>query len=313
MIDVYSVMPFEFQEARLQDMVTDLAIREDGHGYITKFGEYIDIGYQADCVPLILALAADAADTVVNEDAPMLECSLPGGERLNGKRPEAGKEWTVTIRIPMKRRLTWDEQVSFGTVTREQADLIDGMVADGLTIFIVGAQNSGKTTLLNTILGSAYLDNRVLVKIEKSVAEIFPTKMCVTYVVNDKCSHEEAQEKALRESGEVFTFTEARTGEDMRAVMTTVGSGHQSFTTIHANSINDVPRRIETLLRNGGSTATKEQIHEDIVNDIDCFVFIERTGNGKRVVTDIAALEMKNGCAVRKDVICKRSQKNALP
>ena len=304
MIDVYSVMPFEFQEARLQDMVTDLAIRDNGHGYITKIGKFTDIGNVSEYVEPILCLAAFASNKVINREKPTLECQLPEGERLNGKRPEAGINWTVTIRIPMKRRLTWEEQIAFGTVSSRQAEWIDKQIGLGKTIFVVGAQNSGKTTFLNTMLGSSYFDNKVLVKIEKSVAEILPTKMCTTYVVNEKFSHAEAQEKALRESGEVFTFTEARTGEDMNAVMTTVGSGHQSFTTIHAGNINDVPRRIESLLRDNGNQAPREQIHTDIAEDIDYFIFIEKREDGKRVVTDIASLEMKGGNAVRK-VVCE--------
>lgn len=303
MLSVYDILPKEFKDALSQDLVTDLAIRDNGHGYITRIGKFTDIGNVVDYVEPILCLAADSSGKVVNEESPTLECQLPDGERLNGKRPEAGGNWTVTIRIPMRRRLTWEEQVRFGTVTEAQAKWIDEQMHNGKTIFIVGEQNTGKTTFLNTMLGSAYLDNKVLVKIEKSVAEILSTKMCTTYVVSNKCSHEEAQEKALRESGEVFTFTEARTGEDMRAVMTTVSSGHQSFTTVHAKSITDVPRRIESLLRETGSTATREQVHLDIVSDIDFFIFIEKREDGRRIVTDIASLEMKNGVAVRKAVI----------
>lgn len=302
MISVYDAMPKEFQEARNQDLVTDLAIRDNGHGYITKIGKFIDIGYQADRVPMILCLAANSSGNVINEEQPTLECQLPDGERLNGKRPEAGTGWTVTIRIPMKRRLTWDEQIRFGTVTEAQAKWIESRVRHGDTIFVIGAQNSGKTTLLNTITGSTYFDEKVVVKIEKNVAEIMPTKMCTTYVVNKFLGHQEAQEKALRESGEVSIFTEARTGEDMKAVLTTSGSGHQSFTTLHAHSITDVPRRIESLLRDNGSTAEREQIHSDIVDSVDFFIFIKKTEEGRRVVTDIAALEMKGGVAVRKSI-----------
>lgn len=303
MLNVYDVMPEKFQKARLEDLVTDLAIRDNGHGYITKIGKFVDIGFQADKVPLILCLAAHSAGKVINEETPTLECQLPEGERLNGKRPEAGTQWTVTIRIPMKRRLTWEEQIKFGTVTEEQALLIDNMVAAGKTIFVIGAQNSGKTTLLNTMLGSPFLNEKVVVKIEKSVAEIFPTNMCTTYVVNDRCNHDEAQEKSLRESGEIFIFTEARTGKDMESVLTTLGSGHQSFTTLHAHSISDVPRRIESLLRSNGNSSPRETIHEDITKDIDYLIFIKKVTDGKRIVTDIASLEMKEGVAVRKNLI----------
>lgn len=301
-LDVYSVMPHKFQTARLEDLVTDLAIRDNGHGYITKIGKFTDIGNVSEYVEPILCLAAFASNNVINSEKPTLECQLPEGERLNGKRPEAGTSWTVTIRIPMRRRLTWDEQIAFGTVTEEQAEWIEKQIFAGKTIFVVGEQNSGKTTLLNTMLGSQHLDDKVVVKIEKSVAEIFPTKMCTTYVVNELCSHGESQEKSLRESGDVFIFTEARTGVDMNSVMTTVGTGHQSFTTIHAGNINDVPRRIESLLRDNGNQTPREQIHTDIAEDIDYFIFIEKREDGKRVVTDIASLEMKGGNAVRKEV-----------
>ncbi len=310
-LTVYDAMPKEFRDALGDELVTDVAVRDNGHGYITRMGKFIDIGYQADKVELILCLAAssplDESESdqgkVINEETPSIECSLPNGERLVGKRPEVGGKWTVTIRSPMGRRLTWEEQIGFGTVTRKQADFIEEAVARGDTIFVVGPMNSGKSTLLNTMLGSTALSGKVVVKIEKGVSELIGTAMSTTYVVGENCSIENAQGKSLRESGDVFIFAEARSGEDMDEVMTTVGTGHQSFTTLHADSANDLPFRIEKLLRKNGDSSKREEIHEDIARDVDLCVFIEKMDDGKRIVTDIATFVMQDGRAVARSVI----------
>jgi pilus assembly protein CpaF len=295
-------MPDAFREALSQDLVTDLAIRDNGHGFITKIGAYIDIGDVSEHVEPMLALAANDAGTVINDECPALECQLPNGERLVGKRPEIGLNWTTTIRVPMKRRLTWNEQIGFGTVRERQAEWIERQVSNGKTIFVVGQQNSGKSTLLNTILGSQHFDDKVVVKIEKRVAEIMPTKMCTTYVVNESCTFFQAQEKGLRESGDAFILTEARSGEDMVAVASVLRTRHPSFTTLHAAAIEDVPFTIETMLREAGDTSPRQFIHENIVRTIDYFILIEKKEEGYRVVTDIARLIMRDGVAVREEV-----------
>lgn len=297
-ITVYDAMPKEFRDALADELVTDIAIRDNGHGYVTKLGAFTDIGYQADKVPLILCLAASSAGIVINDENPSIECSLPNGERLVGKRPEAGVAWTVTIRSPMGRRLTWEEQIAFGTVTEPQSRLLERLVSDGKTIFVVGPMNSGKSTLLNTLLGSSALATKVVVKIEKGVSELISTAMSTTYIVGENCTSGNAQTKSLRESGKVFIFAEARDGEDMDEVMTTAGSGHQSFTTLHADSAADMPYRIEDLLRRNGNSSTREAIHEKIARNVDVCVFIKEVENGKRRVLEIAEFVMEDGRAV---------------
>lgn len=301
MLTVYDVMPREFQNALADEYVTDLAVRDNGNGYITRYGGHENIGSQAHTVPITLCLAADGAGLVINDEHPTLECKLPNGERLTGKTPKAGPAWTITIRIPKHRRLTWDEQIGFKTVTKDIAEWIDFQVGVGQTIAILGEMGSGKTHMLSTILGSSHLSKRVTVKLE-AVEEIIGPEMCTTYLISPLCPFSTAREKALRESAKVFIMGEARGPGEMNEVITTVGAGQQSFTTFHAKSVEDAPHRITKLLMDYGCRLSREEIHEDIVRNIDVFIYMREMEDGRRIIADVAKLEMKGGIAIRKHI-----------
>lgn len=298
MLSVYDVMPQEFRDGLNDSMVTDLAIRDSGVGYVTGFGKHQEVGNQADNVEAMLCLAAYHAGTVINEEHPTFEGRLPNGERVVGKRPEVGGHWTITIRRPIGRRLTWRELIEYGTLTEETADWLESQVAEGKSGIIVGGMGSGKTTLLNTLLGSSSLAAKVTVKLE-AVEEIIGPPICTTYLIGPHCSMKTAREKALRESAKVFIVGEARGGEEMKEVLTTMGTGHQSFTTLHADNLDEAPARIEDMLRQTTDNRTQEQIHEAIVRNVDFCVFMKEAERGVRVVSDVALLKMENGKAVK--------------
>lgn len=301
MLTAYDVMPAKFQKALDDEYVTDLAVPDSGHGFITRYGGHENIGQQAHTVQITLCLAANDAGLVINDENPTLECRLPNGERLTGKTPKAGPTWTVKIRIPKHRRLTWDEQIGFKTVTKDMAEWIDSQVGAGKTIAILGGMGSGKTHMLSTILGSSHLNKKVTVKLE-AVEEIIGPEMCTTYLISPLCPFATAREKALRENAKVVIMGEARGPAEMNEVITTVGAGQQSFTTFHAKSVEDAPHRITKLLMDYGCRLSREEIHEDIVRNIDVFIYMKEMEDGRRIIADVAKLEMKGGIAVRKQI-----------
>lgn len=301
MLNVYDVMPKAFKDALSEPYVTDLAMHDNGHGYITRFTGDTDIGDIRGYVPLMLCLAASHEGKVINSQKPELQCKLPNGERLTGWRPEVGGRYNVTIRVPMKRRLSWDEMVSFGTLSYEVVDWIEKKIGEKASIALVGEMSSGKTHFLSTMLGSTHLSSKVCAKIE-TVEELIGPDKCKTLLISDSLSFEKARELLMRATAKVVIMGEARTPEEMAEVMTTAGSGHQSFTTFHAKGISEAPYRIEDLLRRGGYTHSREDIHGNIARNFDYFIFMRQQEDGKRVVADIASLEMKDGVAVRKSV-----------
>lgn len=300
-LDVYDAMPEEFRDALGQAGVTDLAVHDDGQAYITRLGGETEIGNKAKHVPLMLCLAASHRGHVINSSTPSLSCDLPNGERLTGWRPEVGGAWSVVIRVPMRKRPTWEDMIGYGTVTRAMADWIEEKVGQGASIGIVGEQGCGKTHLLSTILGSPHLESKVCALIE-TVQELMGPKKCKRIIIGPHCSFNEARALLMRTSSKVCIMGEARTPQEMAEVMTTSGTGHQSFTTFHAKNISEAPHRVEDLLRQGGYTQSKEDIHGAIARNFDFFIFMQQQEGGKRVVTDIASLEMKGGIAVRKEV-----------
>ncbi len=286
--DVYRALPVAMAEALLSQTVTDVMAVDDGTGWIKSFGRMDCVGHVLPYVPEFLCLAAAASSTgeMINEEFPELECSLPRGERLVGKRPPRGA-WSFTIRRPVGRRLSWRDLIDSGSVTERQADWITAQIRQGKRGFVSGEMGSGKTTLLNTIIGDQEFATRKTVLFE-AVEELIPPPVSVRYLISRKLLASEAREKALRESASVFIVGEARSGREMAEVLSAMSTGHQSFSTIHANSLDEIPMRIEDMLRQVGDARTSEQIAATVARSVDFLLHMKEMPDGRRVLSDVA-------------------------
>ena len=57
----------------------------------------------------------------------------------------------ITIRKFAKEKITINQLIKWGTLTREVSDLLEKLVVAGYNIFVSGGTGSGKTTFLNVL------------------------------------------------------------------------------------------------------------------------------------------------------------------
>ncbi|HYQ15293.1 MAG TPA: CpaF family protein, partial [Polyangiaceae bacterium] len=237
----------------------------------------------------------------IDESTPLVDARLPDGSRVNAIiKPLALRGACITIRKFPKDRLHLQDLVRFGSLTEPMARFLERSVAAKKNIVVAGGTGSGKTTLLNC-LSSAIPEQERIVTIEDS-AEL---QLAQPHVVSLETRPPNVESKgqytirdlvknALRMRPDRIVVGECRGGEalDMLQAMNT---GHEgSLTTVHANTVPETLRRLETLCLMAGLDLPAQAIRENIASSVHLVVQQTRLGDGTRKVTAISQVAGMN-------------------
>jgi pilus assembly protein CpaF len=167
-------------------------------------------------------------------------------------------------------------------------------------IIVAGGTGSGKTTLLN-VLSSAIPENERIITIEDSAELQLDQSHVVSLETRPANLESKGQytirdlvKNALRMRPDRIVVGECRGGEalDMLQAMNT---GHEgSLTTVHANSVPETLRRLETLCLMAGLDLPAQAIRENIASSVHLIVQQARLSDGSRKVTAISQVSGMN-------------------
>lgn len=241
----------------------------------------------------------------IDGDTPTVDARLPDGSRVNAViQPCAIDGPTITIRKFKKDKLSVDQLIGFGSLTKSMAEFIRACVVSRLNIVISGGTGSGKTTLLN-VLSSYIPDDERIVTIEDAAElklqqvhvvrlETKPANVDGKYQVSIR----DLVKNSLRMRPDRIIVGECRGGEalDMLQAMNTGHDG--SLTTLHANAPRDALSRLETMCMMAGMELPIKVIREQIASAIDLIIQQSRLRDGTRKVTAITEVAGMEGDTV---------------
>lgn len=238
----------------------------------------------------------------IDADTPTVDARLADGSRVNAVIPPCAIDGpTITIRKFKKDKLTVDQLISYGTLTKTMAEFIRACVISRLNIIISGGTGSGKTTLLNVLSGYIPEDERILtiedaaeLKLQQEHVVRLETKAPNTdgkYAVPIR----ELVRNSLRMRPDRIIVGECRGGEalDMLQAMNTGHDG--SLTTLHANAPRDSLSRLETMCLMAGMDLPVRVIREQVASAIDLIIQVSRLKDGSRKVTAISEVAGMEG------------------
>jgi len=159
----------------------------------------------------------------------------------------------LSIRLPRVRALSLAELDAGGAFALVPLPLVRDLVARRANVLVAGAGGSGKTTLLGAMLSEAAPTERI-VTIE-DVAELRITHPHVVALEARQANAEGAGavgleqlvREALRMRPDRLVLGECR-GAEVRELLAALNTGHDGGAgTLHANSLDDVPARLEAL------------------------------------------------------------------
>ncbi len=247
----------------------------------------------------------------IDKSQPLVDARLPDGSRVNAVIPPlAVRGPCLTIRKFPAHRFTVDDLIERGSITSSAAMFLRACVIDHRNILVSGGTGTGKTTMLN-ILSSFIPVKERIVTIEDTTELQLHQDHVVTleskpanvegigaYTIRDLVKN------ALRMRPDRIIVGECRSGEalDMLQAMNTGHDG--SMTTVHANSTEDVIKRLEVLVLMALDLPIVS-IHRQIASAIDIVVQITRLPGGKRKVSqisEIAGYDADRGQLVTRDI-----------
>jgi pilus assembly protein CpaF len=224
----------------------------------------------------------------IDEATPCVDVRLHDGIRVHAVLPPVSPHGTLlSIRIPHLTPLSIDDLEAQGFFDRVPLTVVLKAVHARENLLITGAGGSGKTTFLGALLGAAAPTERIIAI--EDVSELRVTHPHFLSLEARQPNLEGAGgigvarllREALRMRPDRLVLGECR-GAEVRELLGALNTGHDGGAgTLHANSLADVPARLEALgaLAEVSPTAIARQA----VSAIGLVLHLERLGAGRRL------------------------------
>lgn len=308
--DVFnSLKKFDVIQDYLDDeSVTEIMINGKDNIFVEKDGRLINSGRQFESSQKLMDIIQQivaSCNRVVNEAMPIADARLLSGERVNiVLAPVALNGPIVTIRRFPKNPITMDRLLSLGSLTREACEYLKKLVIAKYNIFISGGTGSGKTTFLNALSQYIPSDERIITIEDSAELQLLEAKNLVRLETRNanaegckEITIRDLIKSSLRMRPERIIVGEVRSAEalDMLQAMNTGHDG--SLSTGHANSVEDMLSRLETMVICGAEIPL-EAIRGQIASGIDVMVHLSRQRDHSRKVVEITEIERLEGSKI---------------
>ncbi len=231
----------------------------------------------------------------LDDATPYVDLRLPDGTRFHAVlAPLARPGSVISLRVPRARAFTLEELVERGTLNADGVSLLQRLVTCRLAFLVSGGTGTGKTTLLSALLSLVDPGHRIV--IVEDASELRPAHPHVVGLESRPANVEGAGEvalrvlvrQALRMRPDRLVVGEVR-GAEVTDLLAAMNTGHEGGCgTVHANSAGDVPARIEALAMSAGMP--QAAVHSQLASAVDAVVHLGRGVDGRRRVTEVAAL-----------------------
>ncbi len=202
---------------------------------------------------------------------PLLDASLPDGTRINATytKDVTSRGPTFTARKFTKTPWTPIQLIAMGTVSPEMLAYFWILLEYKSSIVISGGTASGKTTFLNAIAFFIPPEARI-VSIEDTREVMLPKENWLPAVARTSIGIGKIGEvdlfsllkSSFRQNPDYLIVGEVR-GKEAFVLFQGMASGHSSLSTIHADSVDTLIRRLQT---------PPIELSPTLVNSLDCVV-----------------------------------------
>lgn len=280
----------------LAELVSDPAVTDIfANG---RDGVWVDRGGGVECVreltldePQLRLLAVQLmalGGRHIDEASPCVDARLEDGIRVHAVLPPISPTGTLlSIRLPRIEYASLESLEAAGFFDTISRASIEAFVARRENLLITGAGGSGKTTFLSAILAGASPGERIV-----AIEETYELRVRHPHYVVLEARQpnlegagglglERLVREALRMRPDRLVLGECR-GAELRDLLAALNTGHHGGAgTLHANSLEDVPARLEALGALGGMSAVA--VARQTVSAIGTVLHLTKTPSGRRL------------------------------
>jgi pilus assembly protein CpaF len=224
---------------------------------------------------------------------PFVDASLADGSRVHVAIPPITRtHWAVNIRRYVLRPQSLHDLVTAAVLPQDAAEYLGAAMAQGRSIVVAGPTQAGKTTMLNALLGTVGMAERIV-----SCEEVFEVR----------CAHIDwaalqTRTAGLEGDGEVQLRDLVRESLRMRPTRLVVGevrqaealdlliaanSGIATLSTVHANSAAEALLKLCTLPLLAGPNISAAFVVPTVAACINVVVHLDIGVRGERRVREI--------------------------
>ena len=223
------------------------------------------VGINGTTRPVALSLGnerrvRDLAERLIRRHGGQLDAAHPAadisdehGRRIHAIIPPLSERTRLSVRLPARERPTLAQLQAAGLCDEATAAYLRRMIAERRGFLISGGTGTGKTTLLNALLGLCTPQERLILL--EDTPELAPQHEQVIALKTRAANSEGAGEiglgelivQALRMGPDRLVVGECR-GAEVMHLLTAMNTGHRGAgTTLHANSAQAVSLRLCAL------------------------------------------------------------------
>jgi len=272
--------------------ISDILVNGPNNVYVERFGKLeraiAQFKDNEHLMRIIEKILADVGRRI-DELTPFADARLADGSRVHAIIPPLAIDGpTISVRRFASDPLTHHDLIELGTMTRDCAEILEGIVRTRLNVVISGGTGSGKTTLLNVLSGFIPSTERIITiedsaELQLKQDHIVRLETRPPNVENrGKVSQRDLVINSLRMRPDRIIVGEVR-GEEALDMLQAMNTGHDgSLTTIHANSPQDAMLRIETMVAMSGLDIPRRAVQHQIASAVDIVIQLSRFSDGTR-------------------------------
>lgn len=276
----------------LDDQVTDIVLNPDGRLWLDRGDGLREVhGWSPPTREQQRALAVRLVargGRHLDDASPIADARLPDGVRVHAVlQPISVHGAVISLRLPRRDGFTLERLEGLGMFESVPRALVQRAVDEHRTVLVSGATGAGKTALLGAMI--AAVDARERVLLVEDVAELVADHPGTVSLQVRQPNVEGAGaigldrlvRETLRMRPDRIVVGECR-GPELRELLAALNSGHVgSLGTVHANSLEAVPARLESLGAAAGLDAAS--VRHQVAASIDLVLHVSRTPSGRRL------------------------------
>ena len=316
----YAIRKLDVLQEILEDQeITEIMVNGPDQIFIEKQGRlepYPKKFLSKEKLEDVIQQIVGKVNRTVNESSPIVDVRLQDGSRVNVVLPPVAINGPIVtiLKFPADP-ITMEYLVSIQSITMQAAEFLKKLVQAKYNIFISGGTGSGKTTFLNAL--SAYIpkEERIITIEDSAELQIQNIPNLVRLEVRNanlegknEVTIRDLIRSALRMRPDRIILGEVRDAAayDLLSVMNTGHDG--SLSTGHANSPNDMLKRLEALVLTAVDIPLLA-VRSQIASAIDIVVQLGRLRDRSRKVLEIDEMIGMDGTEIiMKPLYCFKEQ-----